>query len=965
MSPNPLKKFVLIFLISISGISNAQEVVYEWAHNNGGNGSDNFASSVTDISGNVYTTGHFQGTVDMDPGAGVFMMTALGNLDIYIIKYDASGNFIWARQLGGATPGDEQVRDIAIDGFGNLYLTGFFRSTVDFDPGPGVFNVTCIGSGYAAFFLKLDNNGNFGWAKNIAQTDYGSNGISIACGTSGNLYVTGGYKGITDLDPGPGTNMSGSATSEDVFISKFDNSGNYLWSKQFYCSSTGSVYSIALDPSENIYTTGLFTGTTDFDPGPGTFNLISNDLTWSDAFITRLDANGNFVWARLITGTLDQYAHGIAIDPTGNVIVTGYFMGITDFDPGPGSVMLDGAGRAKTFVLKLDAAGNFIWVRDFNGAGNCSCVASSVAIDVAGDIYTTGVFYGIIDFDGGASTQELIATNPGDIFISKLKADGSYVFAKRMGDGLAAYGHSITVDPAKNIYVAGYFTGNVDFDPNPPLELLYSNGFTDAFILKFSQCLQATSETIDVTACGTYTANNQTYTTSGTYIQKLVNIYGCDSTLTINLKIGGSQTTMNATSCDSYLWEGNTYTTSGSYTVILTGSDGCDSIRKLALLIRNRVNTTVDVTLCEGQSYQSYSSSGMYIDNYTGANGCDSTRTLNLIVKARSYSTLNATICQGENYLSYTSTGVFRDTLVAANGCDSIRTINLLVNPKAVTNLNASICQGESYFVAGAGQVKSGIYKDTLQTRLGCDSVIITNLVVHPKPVPNLGADKNLCQGQSITLNAGTFISYLWQDLTSQPTFTTNAIGQYWVQVTDINNCTNNDTVEIKNIFSNPSGFLNRTDTICQYEKITIAPFTSYSQYAWSNGSMQSRITVDKPGQYILTVKDVNNCMGKDTIDVIQKVCQSGVWIPNAFTPDGNQLNDVFRAMVYGITESFKFQVFDRWGNLVFETTDPMKGWDGKVKGIPVTTSVFVWQCSYKLKGAQQEFQKGTVTLIR
>jgi len=961
MSTTLLKKFVFISLLFISGVSNAQDVEYEWARNNGGVGSDNSVGVVTDVSGNVYTGGHFQGTVDIDPSAGVFMMTAQGNLDFYLIKYDASGNFIWARQFGNA--GTEQLRDIAIDGSGNLFLTGFFYATVDFDPSPVVFNVTCTGTGYAAFLLKLDNNGNFGWAKNIAQSDYGNLGVSIACGSTGNLYVAGVFKGLTDMDPGPGTNTVNSTNSaQDIFISKFDNSGNYLWSKQFYSTSAGFVYSIALDPSENIYTTGIFVGSADFDPGPATFNLISNDVTWLDAFITKLDANGNFVWARLLTGTLDQYAQGIAIDPSGNV--TGYFSALTDFDPGPGSLMLDAGGR-KTFVLKLNAAGNLIWVRDYNGPSNCMAIASSVAIDLVGDIYTTGVFYGIIDFDGGASTQELIATNPGDIFISKLKADGSYAFAKRMGDGLAANGHAITVDPAKNIYVAGYFTGNVDFDPNAGLELLSSNGFTDAFVLKFSQCLQATSETIDVTACGTYTANNQTYTTSGTYIQKLVNIYGCDSTLTINLRIGGSQTTMNATSCDNYVWEGSTYTTSGTYTVTLTSSDGCDSIRKLNLLIRNRVTTTVNMTLCEGQSYQSYSSSGMYIDNYTGVNGCDSIRTLNLIVKPRSYSTLNSTICQGENYLGYSSTGIFRDTLVAFNGCDSIRTINLLVNPKVVTNLNVAICEGESYFVAGTSQINSGVYKDTLQTHLGCDSVIITNLVVHPKPIPSLGADKNLCQGQSITLNAGTFISYHWQDQTTLPTFTTNAIGRYWVQVTDINNCTSTDTVEIKNIFPLPSGFLNKTDTICQYEKITIAPFNSYSQYTWSNGSMQSRIAVDKPGQYILTVKDVNNCMGKDTIDVIQKVCHTGVWVPTAFTPNGNQLNDVFRAMVYGIAESFKLQVFDRWGNLVFETTDPLKGWDGKVKGITVTTSVFVWQCSYKLKGAQHEFQKGTVTLIR
>jgi hypothetical protein len=162
----------------------------------------------------------------------------------------------------------------------------------------------------------------------------------------------------------------------------------------------------------------------------------------------------------------------------------------------------------------------------------------------------------------------------------------------------------------------------------------------------------------------------------------------------------------------------------------------------------------------------------------------------------------------GRKLFGYSSTGIYRDTLVAANGCDSIRTINLLVNPKAVTNLNASICQGESYFVAGASQVNSGIYKDTLQTHLGCDSVIITNLVVHPKPIPNLGADKNLCQGQSITLNAGHLLVITGRIKLRNQLLLQMPIGQYWVQVTDFNNCTNTDTVEIKNIFPNPSGFL-------------------------------------------------------------------------------------------------------------------------------------------------------------
>ena len=113
------------------------------------------------------------------------------------------------------------------------------------------------------------------------------------------------------------------------------------------------------------------------------------------------------------------------------------------------------------------------------------------------------------------------------------------------------------------------------------------------------------------------------------------------------------------------------------------------------------------------------------------------------------------------------------------------------------TTVNASICEGETFLAGGALQTISGLYKDTLQTYLGCDSIITTNLTVNQKPRPDFGQDKDLCEGSSMTLNPGTYDSYLWQDMSTLPSFTTNSTGFYWVRVANIYGCVGSDTISI------------------------------------------------------------------------------------------------------------------------------------------------------------------------
>ncbi len=395
--------------IYISKINAAGQLV--WAKRLGGTGGDYGYAIAVDASGNVYVTGYFWGTADFDPGPGTQHLTVAGLYDVFIAKLDASGNFVWAKSIGGPT--GEQPNSITVDALGNVYTTGIFQGTADFDPGAGVYNVTSAGSS-DIFISKLDATGGFVWAKRMgaAGTDFGE---SIAVDASGNVYTTGFFQGTVDFDPGPGAQVLTSQDERDIFISKLDASGNFVWAKRIGGASYDIGYSIAVDASGNVYTAGFFQGTVDFDPGVNFHNLISAGMT--DVFIYKLDAAGNFVWAKQLGGSGSEWTHSLVIDASANVYLAGYFEGTVDFDGGTGTYNLTSAGGFDIFVAKLNYWGNFVWVGRMGGAGND--YGQSIAIDGAGNVYTTGYFNQTADFDPGANTENLASAGDVDIFIAK------------------------------------------------------------------------------------------------------------------------------------------------------------------------------------------------------------------------------------------------------------------------------------------------------------------------------------------------------------------------------------------------------------------------------------------------------------------------------------------------------------------------------------------------------------------
>ncbi|MBK7426249.1 MAG: SBBP repeat-containing protein [Saprospiraceae bacterium] len=497
LAPAFLKGIGMLLLLMVAGIPKSFAQDFLWAKSMGGTLTEIGLGNAVDGSGNVYTTGYFEGTADFDPGAGTANLTSAGSSDIFVSKLDANGNFLWAKSMGGTS--FDAGYGIAVDGSGNVYTIGYFGGTVDFDPGAGTSNLTSAGID-DIYVSKLDANGNFLWIKSMGGSA-ADNGYSIALDGSGNVYTTGYFRVTVDFDPGAGTANLISAGSTDIFVSKLDANGNFLWAKSMGGGTGDDIgIEIAIDGSGNVYTTGYFAGTVDFDPGAGTANLTSAGS--ADIFVSKLDANGNFLWAKSMGGTSFDNGNCIAADGSGKVYSTGYFQGTADFDPGTGTANLTSAGDGDIFVSKLDANGNFLWAKSMGGSATDNSYGS--AADGSGNVYTTGYFAGTVDFDPGAGTANLTSGGVQDIFVSKLDANGNFLWAKSMGGTASDIGYSIAVDGSDNVYTTGYFGGTVDFDPGAGTASLTSAGGLDIFVSKLGQ---------DLVVCPTITAPSVTQPT--------------------------------------------------------------------------------------------------------------------------------------------------------------------------------------------------------------------------------------------------------------------------------------------------------------------------------------------------------------------------------------------------------------------------------------------------------------------
>ena len=264
------------------------------------------------------------------------------------------------------------------------------------------------------------------------------------------------------------------------------------WAKNFGGGDVASVEPVAnaivRDDAGNIYTTGSFTGTGDFDPGAGVFNLTSGG--GPDVFISKLDANGNFIWAKSIGGLGPQKGFHITLDTTGNIYVAGTFGGAPDFDPGVGVFTIPTSGGIDNFIMKLDPLGNFLWAKSIGGSlGNNDNIINSIVVDLIGNIYFTGsINSGNQSFDLDPNAGTFLLTLPltafSNIYAAKWDMNGNFVWAKQLVApvGLNSAGNDIKLDALGNVFIVGSFGDVLDFDPGVGVFNMGVAGTTHAFL---------------------------------------------------------------------------------------------------------------------------------------------------------------------------------------------------------------------------------------------------------------------------------------------------------------------------------------------------------------------------------------------------------------------------------------------------------------------------------------------------
>ena len=480
----------MIFISCCFIISAVEAQNFNWAKSQGGSSEDTPSKIVLDNNGNIVEVGQFNGTADVDPGPGIHNLVSAGGQDVFIVKLDASGNYLWSYNIGSS--GGEVAGDVQCDGNGNIYITGWYSGQVDFDPGPNATVLSSFSGTQDLFILKLSSSGTFLFAKSIGGSGYDA-GNNLTLDSLNNIYVSGNYLNTVDFDPGAGVANLSSNGIDDFFVLKLDSQGNFVWAKSF--GGIGNEYAFDIRAGNGgVVVTGLINSITDMDPGPAVYNLTPSVF---NSYVLKLSYSGNLIWAKLLFGNANNYITGLAFDHASNVLVCGHFGGgNVDFDPGPAVYTLsEFSGNQSSFVLKLDPSGNFLLAGKWSGNGNLYC--NDIQSDDSSNYYVGGAFNGLADFNPGSGVYSLSSkdtTGKGDAYLMKLNAAGDFVWAKGIGGYEADELQSILVDGARNIYAAGKYRGSVDFDPPNNVNLSsVSPTLSDVFLLKYSQPCAAPS----------------------------------------------------------------------------------------------------------------------------------------------------------------------------------------------------------------------------------------------------------------------------------------------------------------------------------------------------------------------------------------------------------------------------------------------------------------------------------------
>lgn len=477
--------YTLLLLSTYFNVVAQTPFQFEWAKQMVGKTSSTPSQIAIDKAGNVYTIGYLSDTVDFDPGPAEYKLYSNAPA-LFISKLDKTGAFVWTKLFNSATT-HKATSGIALDSAGNIYVTGDFSDSADFDPDPLVNRTIHSNGSSDIYILKLSPSGNLIWVNTFGGLSGDEKGF-IHVDKNYNVYVSGLFRGLVDFDPSATSQYLDSTLYADAFLCRFDSSGNFKYAKTF--KSSGPVYSCLIedvhtDDESSILIGGSLQNSVDMDPGPAVNILTGSDY---DAFVAKLDSAGNFLWANNWGGTAQDDCWALTTDSKHNIYLTGHVNAPTsDLDPGAGTSIL----AMGSFTMKLNSNGKFIWAK----GGLKYTLTYSLAITGDSKLYTAGTIISSEDMDPGPGVFKLTSKGGNDGFISISDEDGNFKTAVSFGGTGHEYLTGMAIRENDEIHLTGTFQDTVDFDPGAgKYDLTCSTGpvLGDIYVYKMKVCLVET-----------------------------------------------------------------------------------------------------------------------------------------------------------------------------------------------------------------------------------------------------------------------------------------------------------------------------------------------------------------------------------------------------------------------------------------------------------------------------------------
>ncbi len=490
------KLLLLITLAMLVNLVSAQRLLNAFSV---GNPNEQFARRVVhDPRGNAILVGSFKGAgFAVNPANSTTVLNSNGDYDAFIAKYNVQGHYINAISFGGTE--NDQIYAVATDDTGNIYVAGFFRDTVDFDPSPatairisnGETGGTDNGFGGDIFVAKYNSELQFVWAFGIGSDKIYEDATSLTLDKAGNLIIGGVMHGTNiDFDPSSGSALLSTQGTTNAFVAKYTLDGQYVWAHRFGGTTQScETRAIAVDNNNNIYITGHFDGTIDLDPGTGSATV--NSAGCADVFFVKLDASGTYLNSFRIGASNCDYSNSIALDPlTNGFYISGYYLSSTlDMDPSSTfSTISNSGGGFDGFVAKYSTTGVLQFAKTMGSSGG-----DDVIYDVVSDpggFTIGGYFRNTVIFGTTPAVTSLTSNGGMDGFVAQYKPDGSLISTFKIGgtshDAVYGLAMSREANNGNEIAVTGYFQSlNVDFDPLSTKLFLSSTGQKDVFLARY------------------------------------------------------------------------------------------------------------------------------------------------------------------------------------------------------------------------------------------------------------------------------------------------------------------------------------------------------------------------------------------------------------------------------------------------------------------------------------------------